>query len=286
VIFLVEEKYYEIIPENKQKKNFSYMQSERRRINNEISKLLSPNVRKIQQHYMFAVVKLDRLVDRKNLPDDFFLHCEKLAKEVWRGRLSLTQNKDELVIVKLTNYFKKLPNKEYIFQKFSEHLINVDKDISRRWRILSAKELKEIQIGVSEPWAKSYLGIILPDIQISDIEKLAKYGLPVKIADDLNDIWEDVPLGFVNVPIEHINKIEGIEIENNRLKKVYIEKLKIDINYVKSELQRARILYEDVDIMAEKISTKNPEYSQLVGLWKDFCHGWFKEAKTKYNLDF
>lgn len=275
----------EVIPENPSENFSSYMQTERAMITEKINSLLPHHSKKLIKQYMFTIIKLDRTVDWQICSDDYFLECKKTAEKIWEGKSNLPDEYG-FGIEKTINAFKKIPNGKYIFDNFLEHLANEHKNVSRRWKILPAKELDDIRIGVSEPWARSYSSMIFSNIERHSIAKLASYGLPAKIADDLNDIEEDISLGFVNIPKEDIDKIEGIGIENCKIKK-HIEKLKIDRSYIEKEINRAQKLYEKVDKHVDVIIEENQEDKNtvaLIYLWKDFFHSWLKEAKTKYKL--
>lgn len=278
----MKQKYSEIIPKNRE--DFSYAQNERRIILNQIKKLLPLEIQFIHQAYFFAVVRIDRLIDTGLYPAEFYLKYKALAEAVWNNASLLTKNDDELLIIDLVKSFQKLTNKDYVFQNFIKRLENSYKDAARRGRILSKKELEEIQISVSEPWLISHLSTILPDIYKKDIIKFSKYGLPLKIADDMTDILEDVPLGFINVSQENIDKLKGIMVTDNCLKSIDVKMLDINTEYIKSEIQRAQKLYEEVDLIVEKIIQRNPKSAKVLYLWKDFCHSWIEETKERYNL--
>lgn len=275
----------EVIPKRPSKDFSSYMQTERARITEKINSRLPYNSKKLIEQYMFMIIKLDRTVDWQICNDDYFLECKRTAEKIWDGKSGLP-DEYALGIEKTINAFKKIPNGKYIFNNFLEHLTNEHKNVSRRWKILPAKELDDIRIGVSEPWARSYSSMIFSNIEIHNIAKLASYGLPAKIADDLNDIEEDISLGFVNIPKEDMDKIEGIGINNDRIKK-HTEKLKIGRSYIEKEISRAQNLYEEVDKHVDAIIEENQEDKNtvaLIYLWKDFFHSWLKEAKIKYKL--
>jgi len=87
--------------------------------------------------------------------------------------------------------------------------------MSRRWKILPRKILREIQLWGVEPGFLPMLHIIFPDVGIQDARRIMKPYYCAKIADDLNDFRDDVYFGFLNIPQQDVHNLKGLEIKNN-----------------------------------------------------------------------
>lgn len=280
------QKYYEIIPEKTNLESFSYMQSSRTKIIREMSKLLDDETRKMFQHFHFVIVSTDRLVDRNKKRKEIFLKFVDLTKKTWKGEKISSLDEYESSAIELIEGLKKMKEEgfsqaDYVFSDIQELFWGEFKDASRRGKILTTNELQTIRLGVSKGQAAIYLHLLFPWLERKAIEQIAlKYGLAVKIADDIIDWCDDILWSFINISKEDIKNVHGITIRNDFVEYVDGEKLTLENGYIKREIEKINDLFREADKLLEEIVPKNTARE----IFKDFMYSWLLECKAKYIL--
>ena len=275
------QEYYEIIPEKADLESFAYTQSSRMKIYRQISALLDEEKRKIFQIFNFIIAATDRLVDRNKKDPDTFLKFADLTKKVWRGEKLYRIDDYESLAIELISELKKMKEKDfnqvdYIFSDIQEFFYWQFKDSSRRWEILEIDALQRLKLEPNKRTAAIYLRLLFPWLERDDLEEIAsKYGLAAKTADDIIDWYDDIQLGFINIPKEDIENLHGVTIKNGCVKYVDKEKLTLDIRYIKREIEKIEILYDEADKLFKTIVSK----STASDLFKDLMNSWLLEAK-------
>lgn len=280
---------YVKIPTKNERANLNYILPIRREIVKEIMDLLDDRRKEIYLLYHFAIVGTDRLTDYGLREVEFISLCKDLMMRVWNKEGYQSIDEYETNIVELTQKLRGLHDEGFSFAKhvYESLLDNFDgnyKDVARRWMILSEKNLKELRVAVTQPYLLGLLHLLIPEITRNQAVKLSLgYSLPGKVADDLADFQEDVPLGFINVPKEEIENLSGILLEGDKVTVVYKNELKLKDNYISEKIKEVEKMYKDADKKLEEILSEYPNHEMALKLFKKHCYSWLKEAKEKYS---
>lgn len=285
------ERFYTTILDEKLKDKFEYMQLDRKCINQKLLQLLNKEKGKIFTLYNFVTIGIDRLVDNGVYDKESLSRYEKLLENTWYEkdqdiRDDFEKSGIELIKVLKISYENGFYPSKNIYRNLLDEISKAHKELKRRWKVLSRKELDNLRLEVSQPYAAGLFYLLLPQPEVKPIELLSHdYTLAAKITDDLTDIDDDVPLGFINVPREDIDKLHGIVVMEDEVKNVNENKLNLDDTYVEWEIKKAETLYEEADDVLNGIALKSDSRSkEIVRLIVEFMHSWFNESKKKYHI--
>ena len=286
----MENEYSKIIPGKED--NFRYMQSERGNINLRLLDLIEHSKkRKLFYLYNKFTIGLDRLIDWQIYEDNFFLECKDLVNKTWNGEeIPDDLNEYESYAVALGQRLRDLHEEgfdgaKHINQEVLEILLNGYMDASRRWKILPSEELLKIKIGSTKPYFSVLLYITVPEIEEEHaVELSTKYGLPAKESDDLADFYDDIAQGFINIPKEEIKAVKGLIIEENHIKGIEKDRLKLEEKYIKDKIKQIGVQYRFADKILGSAMQNYPENKEALQLIAELSYSWFIEAKVTYKL--
>ncbi len=268
-------KYHERLPSQ----NFddaSYMQRARGEHALKVAESLEKPEKSVFTGVFNVVVNLDRLVDRRKLPDSTFndvlrfLRGEEVDfpyKEKFQMLLGLV---DELDSDELKKTIHNLLKEEYEWQI---------RNVSRRFRILNSEQLRQLREHEHPVFTIGML-VAFPEIDYETAKKISRsYTLAAKIADDMMDFSDDVRNGFLYIPREDLDMVSGIRVEDERYE--VIREPELDLDYASRYVKFAsNVYFKAGDSLTAKIKkTKHFKY------FRAMMHSWIEEAEQNLQRE-
>ncbi len=205
----------------------------------------------------------EKVFSRSFNGEDFKLNNEKLRKIQRLGyilrKLKINGFKNaQKIYLEIINYWK----------------IDV-RDRSRRFKILSAKDLDNLNKQIGASVGKQFLYFLTPNLDLKTISLLAVlYGRAIKYADNLSDLNDDLNRGYINISKEDIKKYKLFVSMNSNGIKV------MDLNYYKkAELKRVEKMFKKAYNKMMKVSSNNHNYKEMLTLFNEVSESWLKQAR-------
>jgi len=205
----------------------------------------------------------EKVFSRSFNGEDFKLNNEKLRKIQRLGyilrKLKINGFKNaQKIYLEIINYWK----------------IDV-RDRSRRFKILSAKDLDNLNKQIGASVGKQFLYFLTPNLDLKTISLLAVlYGRAIKYADNLSDLNDDLNRGYINISKEDIKKYKLFVSMNSNGIKV------MDLNYYKkAELKRVEKMFKKAYNKMMKVSSNNHNYKEMLTLFNEVSESWLKQPR-------
>lgn len=157
------------------------------------------------------------------------------------------------------------------------------KNLQRRWQVLGRENLDEISSNIGSLVASQLLFILDSPIDPYRFVRLAKaFGVAVKRADDLCDFKEDMTKGFINVPIEDIDHVEGIEIQDARVVRIDPSRFSLSREYILREYEWVEQAFNIANRLLLQTRLRrsiwNKKLDKRLCLFEQFCKTWLAQA--------
>ena len=161
---------------------------------------------------------------------------------------------------------------------------NAEKEyFQRQWKILGRMELDKQAREIGGSVASQFLLILDSGMDWFERQQLARgYGQAVKLADNLCDFEEDARRGFVNVPLEDMRHVQGIEIDGNQVVSIDPDRLSLSPEYVQGEFARIQQLFELTDSIFYRTWLKCflfGKSKKILPQFRNIAYSWFAQAK-------
>jgi len=260
-----------------------------------IQKLLTPERRNVLDLVNHGLAMIDDVIDSHAEPLKYLEHIQKIFQRSYSGENVQIANPEEKSVVDLGYVLNKLTFAK--FPHFTNRVIGKhtyakilaywrveEKNFQRRGNVLSKNTLDEITFGIGSLVGEQFLSILDPSRNPQGDILLAKaYGFAVKLADNLCDFREDIKKGFVNIPLEEIHHIRGVNIQNAKIAQIHLDKLSLSTEYIEKEYKRVKKVFDSADNLLLLIKKRRPiwrrKLQERLSLFGQFCHTWFNQAK-------
>lgn len=176
--------------------------------------------------------------------------------------------------------FTKYPTGRYIYDEIQSFWEMELTNTQRRWKLLDRKQLNALTLGIGRSVALQFCFLLDPSLNHYEREYLSgAMGFAVKLADNLVDLEEDIQSGFINIPLEDINNLQGIVVDNDKLVSVDRARLKVNNEYIQKELERVRQAYNSADYRFFLVALRRPFWKKELSLLHSIAYSWFKELE-------
>jgi hypothetical protein len=240
---------------------------------------------------IFAIMTLDDAVDHGILEKESYLECRDLLEMIWKGESCKPKDSVQSGLIEQSRYLRELYDDGFemaadVYERWIENLSLSYENASRRWKILEKEELESLNSRIGENLVATVLYLGLPELGEANIDLIAKsLGFPVKLADNLGDLWNDlINEGYINLPKEEIENLQGLEIEGDQVKKVKRMELAVKQDYLLEQFQRVEKGLKAADDLLANITHGMNVNMERLSLARDMAYGFLLDAKKVYDL--
>src|SRR3989338_982188 len=245
-----------------------------------INSLLHKDLREgfILINHVLAII--DDLLDNQNTYS--LDKIEAIFCRSFKGENLAIENNSLKQIQKLGKVLRSLHNRRFynadkIYQEVIRYWKIDRKDRIRKFKILSAKELDNLNKNIGGSIGKQFLLFLTPNLNQKLIFKIANsYGRAIKYADNLSDLNDDLSRGYINISKEDLKRYELIVERTNPNQIIIKGNLK---NYKQCEFQKIERIFEKSQEITKKVILKNKQEKIMIKLLEDVAISWLNQAR-------
>jgi hypothetical protein len=233
-----------------------------------------------------AMIGIDNLVDNNGCKAEYFLKIKELINATWHKRTFRARNDYEVKLVSAIKILCEFYDNDYLqsYNIFKDLLRGYEAEFewaSLRNRILKSEKIKKLNADIGSEVVTIFINFQIPNPRAPRVlrEIIQKYGLAIKMADNLASLYTDILEGFITIPKEDINNVNGLIIKNDKLTGLDEKKLKIKKKYIFEKQKLAMESYEAANQALDKNRERLGLTKRQVQLFKKWAFSWFKDTK-------
>jgi len=231
-----------------------------------------------------AMIGIDNLVDNNGCTAEYFLRIKKLIETAWEKGRFRARNDYEAKLVSAIRILREFYNEGYLqtYNIFRDLLRGYEAEFewaSHRNRILRSEKIKKLNTDIGSEVVTIFINSQISKPTAPKIlrEIVQKYGLAIKMADNLSSFYTDILEGFVTIPRENIDNVNGLIIKKDKLVGLDEKKMEINKKFVFEQQKETMKVYQEANQTLDKNRKRFGLTKRQVQLFKKWAFSWFRD---------
>jgi hypothetical protein len=259
-----------------------------------MSALLDDKPRDILDLVNHGLAMIDDILDSEKDPLAHLTRVRKILQQSFAGEIVDVSALEERVVADLGRRLNELSSENFLHFRdraigrhtYLEVLSYWDaeaENLRRKDEVLNKTRLDKLTSDIGSIVASQMLFILdTPSDPYEFLQLSRTYGFAVKLADNLCDFRSDIQRGFINIPEEDIHHVQGIDVTDGRVTRIYPDRLALEGEYAREEYARITAAFTSADDLLLRTRLRRPIWNKRLDerlcLFGRFCHTWLIQA--------